>query len=121
MLNQVDVLPRRLFVSNNSSSKAAIVEVRAAAGATSAITASRPVFLPAGSNLVADVCTTGVTHTSGGRLIASLVVGALSQEQVNLDEEAVVLPPTLSLYVFGKMSSGTPSDVDVALSWYEDV
>lgn len=118
IVNQIDVIPRRLFVSNNSTSKACIIEIRATTGS---ITTTNPTFVTTGNNLIVDVSTTSVVHSSGGRLLTSLVVGALSQTQIDLEKEAINIPPTLTLYVFAKMSSGTASDIDAAITWYEDI
>lgn len=59
------------------------------------------------------------TVTQNGRLLFSATI--LGAEFIDLKPYAINIPPTLRLVILAKTVSGTASDANVTLSWYEDV
>lgn len=113
-INQQEFIPVNLTVANESS-KNIEVELRANSSFADSLN-----FSEVGNDLFTDVDTTATT-TSGGRLLAAFTVAGSSSELINLNELEITIPPTLTLTVAARVTSGASSTVTAALVWYEDL
>lgn len=112
--NQVTVIPLKVTVASESS-KNVIVEVRAATD-----TGVEQNFVAAGNDLVTDYDTSAVTITAG-RLLDSITIAPNSEGKLDLGSLEIEVPPTLHLVVQARRTGGSAADVNVTLTWYEDL
>ena len=117
LINQQELEPLAISLSNESGSKAATFELRANptfSGETN--------FQNTGSaNLISEYDTTA-NDVSGGRLLDSFIVGGGDSKEIDLSKYRIRIPPTLTLCICAKSNSGGSGlTLNAALNWYEDV
>lgn len=113
--NQIEIEPRLLTISTDSS-KGAFIKV-----ITNATVAGEPDFQYINEDaLTAQYDITGTTVT-GGREIATFDVTSGGSLPIDLQSLAIRIPATLSITIAAKIVSGAASDVNASLTWYEDV
>lgn len=112
--NQVEIEPVNLTVASESS-KNVEVEIR-----TNPTFSGVTNFLNVGTNLVSDVDTTANT-VSGGTLLASFTVAPGDTLVVDLDKFAIRIPPSITVSIAAKVTSGAASNVSASLTYYEDL
>lgn len=115
--NQISILPEQLSIANDSTSKSAVFNIRAS---TANLTSSVTRFIKQGSRLVSEVDTNAGAITSNGTLLASYVVGPGQSAIIDLLSLDIDVPPTLTLYITGRMTSGS-ADLTSSLVYYEDI
>lgn len=114
LYNQVEVDPVDLNVSSEST-KNVEIEVR-----TNAVFSGDTNFTSAGNQLVTDVDTTANT-VSNGTLIAAFTVGSTGSLNIDLKNFDIVIPPSLTLTISARVTSGAASNVTATLTYYEDL
>jgi len=114
LYNQIEIEPINLTISSESSQN---VEVEVRANPTFSGDTN---FTNVGTNLVSDIDTTNNT-TTNGRLLAAFTIGSKGSINVNLKELEIRIPPSLTLSITAKITSGASSNVTAALTYYEDL
>lgn len=114
LYNQIEVEPLNLNVSSESS-KNVEIEVR-----TNATFSSDTNFSSAGNNLVTDIDTTSNTVTNG-TLLAAFTLAANGNLSINLRDLEIRIPPSLTVTISARVTSGAASNVTATLTYYEDL
>lgn len=114
LYNQVEIEPLNLTVSSESSQNVEI-EVR-----TNASFSGETDFTNVGTNLVSDIDTTANT-VSGGRLLAAFTIGQKGNQSINLKDLEIRVPPSLSITIAARVTSGASSSITAAFTYYEDL
>lgn len=114
-INQVEIEPLKLSISNESTAKNMAVEI-----ITNPTFSGNTNFQTLGNNLVVDVDTTANT-VSGGTLLDAYTIAPLSSLVLDLSDLRVRIPPTLSFCISAKMTSGTTGVISSSATWYEDI
>lgn len=113
--NQVEIEPISLTIASDST-KNAVIQVRANPTVTGETN-----FNPAGTNIVAQYDISANTVTEDGRLLVSFPLSKGQSREINLRDYQIRVPPSLSLVICGKMTSGSAADLTASLTWYEDI
>ena len=116
LINQQEIEPLSLSISNESGSKAATFELR-----SNPTFGAETNFQNTGNvNLISEYDTTSNTVT-GGKLLDSFVVSGGSSITLDLERYRLRVPPTLTLCVCAKANaSGSGLTLNAAMNWYED-
>lgn len=116
-INQVEIEPRELNISSESS-KNVEIELRAS---TNFNTSGDQNFQNIGSNLISDASVNANTISGSSRLLGAFTVSPSSSLIINLKNEKIRIPPSLQLAVLGKVTSGSSAVITASLVYYEDV
>ena len=114
-VNQVEVEPLKITISNESTSKNMAVNI-----ITNPTFSGDTNFQSAGNQLVFDVDETANT-VSGGTLLDAYTIAALSSVTIDLEALRIRVPPTLSICIAAKMTSGASAVASASITWYEDI
>lgn len=112
--NQIEIEPLLLSVSSEST-KNVEIEFR-----TGVVFSGGTNFTSVGSNLVGDIDTTANTYTNGTLLAAATISGGGSVS-IDLEKLKIRIPPTLTITVGARVTSGASSNVTAAFNYYEDL
>lgn len=113
-INQVEITPTNLSISNESS-KNVVVQILA-----NPTYSAEQNYQTVGNNLVVDKDTSNVT-VSGGTLLGSYTVSGGGTLNLDLRKESYRIPPTLNICIAARVTSGAAANVTAALTWYEDL
>ena len=116
-LNQQEIEPIMVSLSNESGSKAATFRIL-----------GNPTFGAAtnfqntgSSNLISEYDVTD-TDVSGGRELAAFIVGGGDSKEIDISSLQIRVPPTLTLCICAKSNSGGSGlALNAAITFYEDV
>ena len=113
-INQVEIEPREITLSNDGTKTAAfeLVANPTIAGETN--------YQEVGTNLAGELDIAGGAAT-GGRTLAIYTVAKGQSVTLNLDNLHISIPPTLRLCIAGRMESGSAADLSASLVYYENV
>lgn len=113
-INQVEIRPYKVSIANESTKN---VEVQLRASSNLGIEKN---FQTIGNNLITDIDTT-TGEVTGGRLLASFVLGGGQSNTFSLRDLDITLPPTLRFVVQARVTSGSSASVSASLIWLEDL
>lgn len=114
LYNQVEIEPLNLGISSEST-KNVEIEIR-----TNSSFSGDTNFTSAGTNLVGDIDTTNNT-TSNGRLISAFTLSGGSSVNVDLKGLEIRVPPSLTITIAARVTSGANASVTSTLTYYEDL
>jgi len=112
--NQVEIEPISISLSSEST-KNVEIEIR-----TNAVFSGETNFTTVGTNLVGDVDTT-LNTTSNGTLLAAFTLSGGGGTTINLKDYEIRVPPSLTITIGARITSGASSNVTATLTYYEDL
>mgnify|MGYP000208972265 FL=1 len=87
---------------------------------TNAVFSGETNFTTVGTNLVGDVDTT-LNTTSNGTLLAAFTLSGGGGTTINLKDYEIRVPPSLTITIGARITSGASSNVTATLTYYEDL
>jgi len=114
-INQQEIEPVLISLASESGKN---VELEIIGNPT--VTGNRN-YQDVGSNLLADIDTSAVTYSSGGRLLFATTVAGNDSVAISLADLRLRIPPTLEFSIFARVTSGASANFTATLTWYEDI